>query len=136
MKLFTLAALAAMLFSMNAHGDVREHGGDEGGSDLPKTTWRCEQVSNSDSGYRVDILASPTWVKIRQESFVGDYAPIDMRVVQTNFTGEITPWISCEQQVGEYSIRVLVGGGIVQILQSSPTARYAPIQLEEVKEWQ
>ena len=128
MKLFTLAALAA-LFTLNAQAEVREHGGD-----LPRTTWRCEQLANPNTGYRIDFLASPTWVKILQESSVGDYAPIYFKVVQREFTGEITPELTCEQQVGDYSIRVLVADGIVQILQSSPTARYAPVQLERVKE--
>ena len=126
MKLFTLAALAATLFSMNAHA-VREHGGR-----LQKPTWTCEQYV-AESGYRISVEAAETWVRIRQESPIARYAPIDLNVEQVGFTGEVSPEISCEQASETYSIRVLVKDGVVQILQSSPNARYAPVQLEEVK---
>ena len=126
MKLFTLAALAATLVTMNAQAEVREHGG---GRDV---LWACEQFDNV-SGYRVKILATPNNVSIRQESDAGYFDPIDMKVEQKAFTGEVSPAIYCEQHVRDYTIRILVANGIVQVLQSLPNAQYAPIQLEEVK---
>ena len=126
MKLMTLAALAATMFSLNAHA-VREHGGRH---QMP--TWSCAQY-DEEAGRRVIIDAAPTWVHIQYEAPNEQYET-EMTVEERPFTREITPEVWCDQS-GEdgYSIRIQVRGGVVQILQSSPTGRYAPVQLEEVK---
>ena len=125
MKHLIFAVLAATIFSTDAHA-VREHGGR-----LQKPTWSCGQV-DEEAGRIVIIDAAPTWVRIQSTTPEGEFYG-ELTVRETPFEREITPAIWCDQTDGDYHIRIQYRDGVVQILQSSPNARYAPVQLEEVK---